>query len=187
MLKRLTCFLSAIRGVSSRTSRVEVAVFPSPPLVDVTASVTLSQRPAVTPVTVTVKVQLVPPVKVPPVRTIVPGTEAVVVSTLPSPHTSAEEVAATPTPSGSLSITLMPTRSVETPPNVPAGLGLVMVKVRLAVSPTSMDGASSGLNAFSITGGARATSVSLPYPSSVRFSPLSEEEMKLVTLSNRPG
>lgn len=60
--------------VGGATTVVEaLAVLPVPPLVEVTAPVVLFCRPAAAPVTVTLKLQMPPPVIDAPVKAIVPG------------------------------------------------------------------------------------------------------------------
>jgi len=110
---------------------VNVAVFevaPAPLSFELIAPLVFIHTPVVEPVTVTLKLQLLlPPVpSVPPVNEIVPGA---VVETVP-PHAAVGPEVATVSPAGSVSVKLIPVRLIDE-------FGLVIVKVRLVVAPSS--------------------------------------------------
>ena len=87
---------------------MSLAVFPAPPSIDVTALVTLSLVPAIAPVTVTLKVQLLSAASAAPANDIVLGE---VVVNVP-PHSEVEDEA-TVTPSGKLSAKPIPERELD--------------------------------------------------------------------------
>jgi len=135
---------------------VSVAVFevaPAPLSFELIAPVVLFHTPVVDPVTVTLKLQLPPPVSVPPLKLIVLG--AVVVSV--PPHAAVGPEVATVTPAGSVSVKLIPVRFC-------VAFGLLMVNVSEVVAPSSTLEAP---NALVIVGGVATVSVAeavLPVP-----------------------
>ena len=98
-----------------------LAVFPVPPFVEVTAPVVLFFTPAVDPVTVTSKVQLLLEAIAPPLKTIVSG--AVTVSV--PPHCVEDELV-TVSPAGKVSVN-------ATPPRMVPVFELVIVKLKVVV------------------------------------------------------
>jgi hypothetical protein len=103
-----------------------LAAFPAPPFVEVTEPVMLSFVPALEAVTVTLNVQVPPPMMVAPLSEITP-VEAVVVNV--PPHCVMEE-----------SLIVKPEGSVSekaTPVSAVVAFGFVMVKLKVVVLPTA--------------------------------------------------
>jgi hypothetical protein len=156
--------------VGGATTVIEAdAVVPVPPLAEVTLPVVLFLTPAVVPVTVTLKVQLLLAAIAPPVSDIMFG--AVVVS-IPPPQT-ADEPVGTVNPAGSVSVT-------ATPVNAVVVFGFVIVNVRTLVPFTGIVAAS---NDFVIDGGPTTVSAAVLLVAPV---PLSFELMAPVVLLHTP-
>src|SRR5438067_1986805 len=125
--------------VGPDTVKLATAALPAPPLVEVTVPVVLSRTPAAVAVTLTANRQEPPAGSVPPVRLMLPD-PAVAAGVLPHEPVSPLGVATT-RPSGSVSVNATPVSAVE--------FGLVMVKLRVVVPPTS----TLAPNRLSIAGG----------------------------------
>ena len=118
-----TCFRIFMDGFGSLTSKVAEAVLPLPPFVDEITLVTLFLAPAVVPVTVTLNVQLLFALSVPPLKLMVSGAEVIKVP----PHCAVDE-SVTVTPEGRTSVKAIPFKVV-------LALGLVTMNLRLVVLP----------------------------------------------------
>lgn len=154
LLVKPICLRRFMEAARSLTLREALAVLPSPPLVEVTET-ELALAPAVIPVTVTLKVQLLPAASEPPLSTTVSwtGVLSVVVSVLPAPQTLLKMASPTSKPTGKVS-------EKATPVKIGAlRFGLVIVKFRLVVFPVKMYSES---NALAITGGAKTARVDFP-------------------------
>jgi hypothetical protein len=136
-----------VGGIKELTVMVAVAVFPVPPLVEVTADVVLVFVPAVVALTLNAIVHDTPAATDPPVSVTVP-LPAVAVAVPPQVLLSPGEVATT-SPAGNASLKARPASAV--PP-----LGLVMVKVSEVEPLTGIDAAP---NALLIDGGESAVAV----------------------------
>src|SRR5712692_1043501 len=137
------------------TVRVAEAVFPVPPLVEVTGSLVLFLTPAVVAVTLTASVQEAPAATVAPVRlrVVLPAAGA----KAPPQVLLAPGTAATCRPDGSVSLK-------PTPVSATVVFGFVMVNVRVAEPPSRMV---EGANALLILGGATTVMLAeavLPVP-----------------------
>ena len=129
------------------TDMLALAVLPVPPLVDVTAPVTLFLRPCVAPVTVTLIVQVPLAAIVPPLNVMMFGEVVVKVP----PQTLVGPAVGTVNPLGSVSVKATPVRpTVE--------FGFVKVNVRLVVP---FSGTFAPPNAFAIVGGATTVIVAV--------------------------
>jgi hypothetical protein len=137
-------FVGVLVGV--RTLMDAVAVFPVPPLVDVTGLVMLFFIPAVVPVTVTLKEQLAPAANDAPLRATVSG----VVTVSVPPH-CVEDALVTVKPAGSVSVKATPFSPVP-------AFGFVIVKLNGVVP---LKGMLAPLKFLAMDGGAMTTSVSV--------------------------
>ncbi len=143
------------------TVKLAEAVFPVPPLVEVTAPVVLVYWPEAAPVTVTLNWHWLLAAMVAPSSAIVAG--AVVVNV--PPHTVAV-LLATVRPAGKVSVKATPLRATL------FAAGLVMVKVREVVAPVEI---AEGLNALAMEGGATTVMLAeavLPAPPSLELTGL---------------
>jgi hypothetical protein len=140
------------------TVSLSVAVFPFPPFVEVTAPLVLFFTPLVRPVTLTVTVQDVFCMIVPPVNVM----EVAVLVTEP-PHCAAAGAEATFTPAGKLSVNPTPVRGIA------LGAGFVMVNVSSDVAPTAIE---LGEKTLLMVGGTTAYTVTLPWFDVTVFPPL---------------
>jgi hypothetical protein len=129
------------------TVRVALAVFPVPPLVELTAPDVLVNVPEVVPVTLTERTQELLTAIVPPVR-LMPVPPAVATTVPPQVLVKPFGVA-TSRPVGSVSVKATPASATV------LAAGLVMVKVRVVVPFTAI---AVGLNAFAMEGGATTVS-----------------------------
>jgi hypothetical protein len=147
--------LLRVGGVA--TVIIAVAVFPVPPLVEVTAPVVLVFGPTVVPVTVTLNTQVPLPTMVAPVNVMVLG--LVVVSEPPQVVVGPD--VATVNPPGNVSVN-------PTPVSASAVLGFVIVNVSVEVPLSAII---VGLNALLIDGGATTVMLAVllvaPVPPSV--------------------
>ena len=105
-------------------------MFPVPPFVDVTVTLLLF-TPAVVPVTLTENVQEAPAAKVAPERVTLPEPATAVI--VPPPQLPVRPLLGVDTtrPAGSVSVK-------ATPVNARAAFGLLIVKLKVVVSPTPM-------------------------------------------------
>lgn len=126
------------RSTALVTVRPAEAVLPVPPLVDVTAPVTLVYTPADAPVTVTGKIHCAFAAMIAFASAIVTGAVAVKVP----PHTGLVALT-TVSPVGSVSVNPTPVKVTALVP------GFVMVKVSVEVAPAAIE---VGLNAFAMDG-----------------------------------
>ena len=154
-----TCFVRLINAVLSFTTTVAEAVLPSPPSVEETAEVVLSFVPAVVPVTVKLKVQLlfaaIEPATTPEplVRSEITRVEATLVKLIVPPHTDCVP-----------SVIVSPAGKVSVKPILDSELirfGLVMVNVRVVVLPGELVKMEAGEKDLARTGGAMTVSESL--------------------------
>ena len=129
------------------TVSVSLAVFPSPPLVELTVPVVLTLLPAVAPVTVTLKLQLALDAIEPPLKAIELGAVTVKVP----PHSELVALV-TVTPAGNVSVNATPVSAVPL-------FEFVMVNCNDDASPTAIE---SEEKVFAIEGGPIAVTVSEP-------------------------
>src|SRR5258708_23152620 len=157
--------LLMVRSGMPTTITEAVAVFPVPPLVEVTAPVVLTLFPPVVPVTLTTKGQIPLAATVPPVRLTLPEPAVAVMVPPPQEPVSPFGVATT-NPLGKRSVTATPVRAA-------AALELVLLNVRLVLLPARILAAP---NAFAIEGGPRlvmlAVTVALSTTASACPAPL---------------
>jgi hypothetical protein len=141
---------SKLFEIDGGPTTVNVAVFevvPAPLSFELIAPVVFIHTPVVEPVTVTLKLQLVPPVNIPPVKVIL--FDAALVVSVPPQVVVLESP--TVTPDGSVSVKLIPLRFCDP-------FGLVIVKLRLVVAPSST---LEEPNALLIVGGAATLNIAV--------------------------
>lgn len=155
-------------GFGSFTSKVAEALLPLPPLVEAITPVVLSLVPAVEPVTVTLKVQLLFALSVPPLKLMVSGAEVIKVP----PHCGVDE-STTVTPVGRTSVKAIPFKVV-------LALGLVITNLRTVVLPVWIG---VGENDLARLGGAMTVNESVANPLVVLFVPDSVDEIYPLTFS----
>lgn len=114
------------------TITVAAALLPVPPFVEVTLPDRLSCCPSAVPVTVTLNWQL-PPAAIEAPESAIVRVAAVATRLLVPPQTLVVALA-TDKPAGRTSVTATPVKAV-------VGFGLVMVKLKLVVPPTEINGA----------------------------------------------
>src|SRR5829696_8741099 len=136
-------------GAVSNTYKVEVAVFPVPPFVELTLPVVLMYAPVEAALTVAVIVQLPLGETDPPVNimTLPPNVPVIV-----PPHCGEVTFAESVIPPGNVSVKATPLKAV-------ARFEFVIVNVRVDVPPATIG---FGVNDFEMDAGARTVTVSAP-------------------------